>query len=369
MPLDWSAQRTKLNSAKASTASAMAAVNLALTGFQPDTYVKRCAAGHTVHDGHLHIGSGWQLPIGQTPGAFVSGHYRTKDFMVAEKAVGSLGTPDIVMHELASFEGKLHRGPGLDDLVYNSGDDLVTNAVHHSVNGSAPWSAESTPPFGPRECCLFLEHDGYLYVGMGERYSTNPAPYVYEMPKDIWRRAPNGSWTLRNADVGFGLRSFSQVSYNGRAWMIGGADDGAFTGSNALRVDTAKIRSSDDGFETITDHGDGPFCGYGMRCTKAFGGVVMAGGASGLGSNFALSDKVFLLSGTGLSTCVELAPLPEPAMHIILGALTINGVETLAAINGYVIRNGVHMVSGMIYLLTDPQGEWFVPTGSDFLTE
>jgi hypothetical protein len=136
----------------------------AITGFKRAPYEARCAGGQCVHEGYAHIGQGWN------PGAgtFVASHFRTKDFMVAEKAIEPLGMTPVVMSEIASHAGRVYRGPGLDTLpaVYN--DDLVTNAIWSSANGSAPWVQESSPPPLPREVCGLLTHGEHLYSFLGE---------------------------------------------------------------------------------------------------------------------------------------------------------------------------------------------------------
>lgn len=354
----------RLSDAKAKLGAVVSNIDTALTGFARAPFEKRSSAGHCVHQGYFHISQGWN------PGAgtFVSSHFRTKDFIVAERAVEPLGMVPVVFNECESFDGRIWRGPGYDRLPAVLGDDLVTNAIWSSPNGSGPWSQESNPPPLPREVASLLAHDGYLYQFLGEAYTGHASP-TYAMRTDAYRKAPGGVWVQRASNLPK-RRSFAYESWNGSIFVIGGADDNY--GGN-YRKCFASILRSDDGMQSLVNVGDGPFGpGYGRRSAQFNGHVVLVGGAYGDGGfsdPVAFTNKVWASNHPGLipESWFEIASLPAALNHAAVGVLTVDGVETLAVIGGY--NNLTHAAGGplgTIYTLNSLGGSWLSRSDSDF---
>jgi hypothetical protein len=363
----WTTYRQTLLDAEANVADSIDNVTTALTGFARAPYQKRCSAGHCNHQGYFHICQGWN----PSAGAFVSSHYRTQDFMVAERAVEPLGMTPVLFNEAASFDNRIYRGPGYDVLPAVLNDDLVTNAIWSSATGSAPWVQESNPPPLPREVASLLVHDGHLYQFLGEAYTGHANP-TYAMRTDAYRKAPGGNWEQRANNLPK-RRSFAYLSWNGAIFVIGGADDN-HNGQDYRKV-YGDILRSDDGMQSLTNLGDGPFGpGYGRRMAVFNGHVVLVGGAAGDGgfaAPVAFTNKVWASNHPGLipSSWFELAPLPQALNHSIVGVLTIDGVETLGVIGGY--NNVTHSGGGplgTVYTLNALNGSWVARTDSDFWT-
>lgn len=354
-----------LSAAKAKIGLASANIETALTGFARAPYEKRCSAGHCNHQGYFHISQGWNPAA---PG-FVASHFRTKDFIVAERALEPLGMVPVVFNECESFDGRIYRGPGYDTIPAVLNNDLTTNAIWSSGNGSAPWQQESNPPPLPREVAALVAHDGYLYQFCGEAYTGHANP-TYYMRQDAYRKAPGGAWEQRASNLPK-RRSFAYESWNGSIFVIGGADDN-WNGADYRKV-FASILRSDDGMQTLVNVGDGPFGpAYGRRSVQFNGHVVLIGGAIGDGGfndPVSFTNKVWASNHAGLipESWFECSPLPIALNHSICGVLTIDGVETLAVIGGY--NNQTHYAGGplgTIYTTTSLNGPWVARYESDF---
>lgn len=357
-----------LASAKTKIGLASSNIETALTGFARAPFEKRCSAGHCVHQGYAHITQGWNPAA---PG-FVTSHYRTKDFIVAEKAIGSLGMTPCVFNEAESFDGRIYRGPGYDVIPAVPSNDLTTNAIYSSQTGSAPWQQEAGVPPTPRECAALLNHDGFLYQFLGVRYNEYNYP-TYVMPADAWRYSAVAGWQQRSANLGIERRSFGYVSWNGAIYIIGGADDLGTPGNPNYRTAYSEIWKSTDGMQSIQLVGNGPFgTVFGHRAAKFQGHVVIVGGMTNSGTfsgPSVFTNKMWASNDAGLApeSWFECAPLPIAVAHAAVLVLTIDGVETLAVIGGY--NNQTHSAGGplgTIYTTASLNGPWVARYDSDF---
>lgn len=369
--MDTVALRSKFVDMKSRT-DAMVATVAEAEGYARVAWEKRCSAGHCVHNDYFHITQGWSPG---TPSAqFVNSHYRTRDWVVAERAMAGPNMPPCVMNEMISFNGLLYRGSGLDTLPVIANDDLCTNAVYSSPNGCAPWTPEANIPFDARECYGFLATNDGPLIWNGERYTgVQPPQAAYVMHQDAWLRGASGTWALRSSALPK-RRNFAHVLWNGSIFMLAGADD-MHNGANYRHV-YAEILKSSDGMQTVTSLGDGPFGPrYGVRAAKAWGHVILIGGAYGDGGfsdQVAFTNRCWASNHPDLipSSWFEIAPLPQALNHAMAGTLTVNGVETVGVIGGY--NNLTHAGGGplgTIYTLDGIGSQWRSRTDSDFWVE
>jgi hypothetical protein len=375
--MDWAVQKAALANAKAKAAAAIAAIDVAVTGFQHAPYEKRCAAGATVHDNFLHITQGWSPGTPSLP--FVASHFRTPDFIRAEKAVGDLQMYRCVMNELASFDGKLFRSSGLDTLPLTYGDDAVNDHIYASDTGAAPWVLEPGRPTGaliPKECGVLhafnsASYGDILIDGMGEAYNPAPPP-TYHMRTALYRRSTAGAWA-HHAAIPFRRRNFAYFTFGGLPYWAGGADDLRDPPLSAdYRTVYGDLIRFDADYQNPINLGSYPFGpAYGRKAALMSGHVVLTGGAKGDGTfstQVSFTKEVWASNDPeNPSSWFRLADLPEALNHHAVGVLTIDGVETLGVIGGYnnLAYSGGGPI-GKIWTLGGLTGTWQARTDSDF---
>jgi hypothetical protein len=355
--MSWIAIRASLDAAKTKAEGIAEDFYQQATGYRRAQFTKRCAMGSVKHsDGYLHIGSGWLPGVTAAQGAFVGGHYRTNDFLRCEKAQGN-DPHQSIFYEMASHGGELVKVCGLNDLVWSAGDTLTTAQVSASQDG-VNWSAKPAFPV-QHECGFAISNGTDLFAGFGVSYNASGSP-IYDINRAVHKWNGSG-WSLVNSDVGFAIRSFGYTYFAGRFYFFAGRDDTSYP----TVTDSAVCRSTED-FITFTNHGNLPFSGYGARCANIWGGVACVGSAAGE-PNATFSPAVYWSDTPwDVSSFVQLASLPEATIHMALGALTINGVETLGQIGGYVRRNSVYQACGTVHTLSSKTGQWQARTDSDF---
>lgn len=371
----WASQRQTLLNVETSLATTTDDLMASLTGFRRAPWENRCSAGHCIHNGWGYIGPGWN------PGSnsYVPSIFRTKDFIKAYKAIAPHNMENTIFNEMESFNGRLFRSPGFDGLPLQYGDDGVTSNIWSTETGAEPWVQDADVPPLPREVSRFHKDadEQYLYLLGGEAYNpaVPPSP-VYHMRTDSWRRDKNGLWTQRNPSLfPLGLRSFATFNAGTSIIIVGGATEWG-PNHEDVRTVSAQILRSDDGLQSVTSLGDGPFGPlYGMRSTVAWGHAIIAGGAYGDGgfsTQVSFSNRCWaapLSSALAPADWFEIAPLPYAAEHAIMLTLSINGVDQIGYIDGYnnITNAGGGPVSG-IHTLDILTGAWQARTDSDFWT-
>jgi hypothetical protein len=342
----WTARRQTLAATKVKLQSAVDGVDAAIAGFQRTPFSPSIQQG-CVHNGYAYLTAGWEHSN------IYNDVWRTKDFVVCEKAVGANDLPGICFHHMDSFAGKVYRGPGFDSMTEQG--DRVTNRCFASVDGSLPWT-ELTIPWAPRECAGFMAAGDYLYCFLGLAYNLPAAGYT--MLPDAWRMDANGVWEQRSADLPLRRRSFTYANWQGNVVLIGGRDDmtpGGPTNYNDIWRSTDGMQ----GMTRILEHGPFPN-GYEWRAVVFQGRLVLLGGtASGAaGDRFA---TVYSSNDPDLQTWVQHPNMPVGRSHFTAAVLTVNGVETLGVITGY----GSSGAMRDIYTTTDLV-TWTARTDSDF---
>lgn len=337
-----------LTSAIGRVDSAVEGVNVAMTGFQRQAFTPRCAAAACVHQGYGHISAGWH-PAG---GYLYGDHWRTPDFIRAEKAIG-VSLPANSFHNLVSGGGSLVRGPGFDTTL--GGGDHVTNVMHQSATGAA-FSQLPVPAFAPREAAGMVYLDGWFYVIGGLTYRV-PGP-GFDLFRDVWKSQNLTNWTQVTNNLPITRRSFLTAVQGGNIYIIGGRQD---VDPVPAGIDFNDVWVTSDGFQTLTQiTASAPFpTGFSRWGDWMNGRFYVGGGRRDASPQYINS----VWSTDDFINWTQHANFPQAASHQVAFCLNVEGVQTLGVIGGYTNGSGP---LGTIHTTTDPDAGWLARTESDF---